>query len=64
MAVNVVAGCGGSETERVPRKPFVSPLRAKGAQPARAGLRRGYFGTENVVSGHEAAHSASPSHLG
>jgi len=37
---------GGFEIERLRRKPFVSPLRAKGAQPARAtSLRRGYLGT-------------------
>jgi hypothetical protein len=37
---------GGFQDERVPRTLLVSPLRAKGAQPAQAqGLRRGCLGT-------------------
>jgi len=34
------------EIERVPRKSFISPLRARGAQPAWPCLRRGYLQTE------------------
>jgi hypothetical protein len=35
------------DIERVPRTSFISPLRARGAQPAWASLRRGYLRTEN-----------------